>query len=74
MGFGVPLAKWFRTGLRDYVRDTLGPSARLHEYVRPEMVRQLLKEHDDGLNDHEYKIWLLITMERWLRLLPSWTN
>ncbi len=74
MGFGVPLGRWFRTGLRDYVRDTFAESARLYEYVRPEVVRRLLEEHETGLHDHEYKIWLLITIERWLQLLPTWSG
>jgi asparagine synthase (glutamine-hydrolysing) len=74
MGFGVPLAKWFRAGLRDYVRDTFAPSARLYEYVRPDAVDRLLTEHDEGVNDHQHRIWLLLTLERWLRLLPSWSS
>jgi asparagine synthase (glutamine-hydrolysing) len=72
MGFGIPLGRWFRTGLRGYLRDTFAPSARLYEYVRPDVVLRLLEEHETGLHDHEYKIWLLITMERWLQLFPAW--
>jgi asparagine synthase (glutamine-hydrolysing) len=74
MGFGVPLGAWFRTGLRDHVRDTLAPSARLYDYVRPQAVNRLLDEHESGLTEHHHKIWLLITLERWLQLLPSWSN
>ncbi|MGA7124515.1 MAG: asparagine synthase (glutamine-hydrolyzing) [Polyangiaceae bacterium] len=72
MGFGAPLGRWFRAGLRSYVRDTFGPSARLYQYVRREFVSRLLDQHESGLHDHEYKLWLLITMERWLQLLPTW--
>jgi asparagine synthase (glutamine-hydrolysing) len=74
MGFGVPLGKWFRTGLRDYVRDTFAPSARLYEYLRPDAIGRLVREHEEGVHDHQYKIWLLITLERWLRLLPTWSG
>jgi asparagine synthase (glutamine-hydrolysing) len=74
MGFGVPLAQWFRTGLRDYVRDTLAPSARLYQYVRPAAVERLLGEHEAGTQDHQHKIWLLLTVERWLQLLPGWSG
>ena len=73
MGFGVPLGTWFRTGLRDHVRDTFAPGARVYDYVRPEYVLRLLDEHEAGLNDHQHKVWLLLTLERWLRLLPSWS-
>jgi asparagine synthase (glutamine-hydrolysing) len=74
MGFGVPLGTWFRTGLRDYVHDTFAGSARLYQYVRPDFVRRLVEEHETGLQSHEYKMWLLMTMERWLQLLPTWSH
>jgi asparagine synthase (glutamine-hydrolysing) len=39
-GFGVPLDAWFRTELRDFVRDTLlAPSAALGCYVHIDRVR-----------------------------------
>jgi asparagine synthase (glutamine-hydrolysing) len=74
MGFGVPLGNWFRTELRTYVEDTFAPSARLYEYVQPNAVRRLLTEHQSGIHNHENKIWLLITLERWLQLLPGWSS
>jgi asparagine synthase (glutamine-hydrolysing) len=74
MGFGVPLGTWFRADLRDFVRDTFAPSARLYQYVRPEAVAHLLTEHDEGVHDHQDRIWLLLTVERWLQLLPTWSS
>jgi asparagine synthase (glutamine-hydrolysing) len=74
MGFGAPLGKWFRSGLRAFVRDTFAPSARLHDYVRPAAIERMISEHEQGVCDHEYRIWLLITVERWLRLLPTWSS
>ncbi len=72
MGFGAPLGQWFRTDLRGHLRDTFAPSARLYDYVRPAAVTRLLEEHELGVHDHAHKIWLLVTIERWLRQLPSW--
>ena len=72
MGFGMPLGTWFRGPLRAYLHDTLGPSAALYEYVRPAYVTKLLAEHQSRRRDREYQLWLLLTFERWLRLLPTW--
>ena len=70
MGFGLPLGTWFRGDLLSYVRDLLtAPKARIAEYLRPEVVARIVDEHVSGRADHEHQIWLLITMELWLRNL-----
>jgi asparagine synthase (glutamine-hydrolysing) len=72
MGFGVPLAAWFRGELREMLRARLLPgSARLNEYLRPEAVAALLQEHDAGSADHSHTLWLLLTLESWLEMLPA---
>jgi asparagine synthase (glutamine-hydrolysing) len=66
-GFGVPLDRWFRTDLRPWVRGLLdGPSARVHGYVKPGAVADLLAAHDSGA-DHGHTIWALLTLELFLR-------
>lgn len=71
MGFGLPLGSWFRQDLRPYIEEHLCASeARINEYLRPEAVRTLWREHLEGRQDHEHRIWLLLTMELWLRNLP----
>ncbi len=73
MGFGVPLRKWFRGDLREYLGDHLiAPGARLAEYVDARYVRQLCEEHVAGRADHSHRLWTLLTFEIWLRELPSW--
>jgi asparagine synthase (glutamine-hydrolysing) len=75
MGFGLPLGTWFRQDLRGYIEDRLcAPDARINEILRPEAVRKIWQEHVDGLDDHEHRIWLLLTMELWLRNLPRLTH
>jgi len=69
MGFGVPLAAWFRTSLREFLNDHLGPSARLYRYVRRDAVEKLLAEQASGAADHGSRVWLLLTLEVWLRQL-----
>jgi asparagine synthase (glutamine-hydrolysing) len=73
-GFGVPLDRWFRTDLRDFVRDTLlAPSAHLRGYVRQDRVEHLVEEHLAGRTNAGQRLWSLVCFERWLRLLPAWS-
>ena len=73
-GFGVPLDTWFRTELRSFANDILlGPNARLHQYVSRPYVAKLLDEQAAGEANHGHRLWTLLTFERWLQLLPSWT-
>jgi len=72
-GFGVPLDAWFRTELRDYVRDTLlSPSARSTAYLSRGFVQALVDDHQACRANHGHKLWTLLAFERWLALLPSW--
>jgi asparagine synthase (glutamine-hydrolysing) len=74
-GFGVPLDAWLRADLRDYVRDTLlSPTARSHEYVRKAYVQQLIDQHHTRQANHGHRLWTLLTLERWLQLLPGWKS
>jgi asparagine synthase (glutamine-hydrolysing) len=73
-GFGVPLDRWFRAELRDYARDTLlAPSARLRDYVRQDRVGALVDDHLAGRTNAGHRLWTLVSFERWLQILPSWT-
>ncbi len=68
MGFGVPLAAWLRTELRDLSWDLLTDrTARSRGYFRPEAVTELLRGHDAG-SDHSARIWALIQFELWHRI------
>lgn len=68
MGFGVPIGKWFRKEMKDYVIDILTSDRSLERgIVRPEKVRQILDEHINGIVDHAFPIWSLLVMELWFR-------
>jgi asparagine synthase (glutamine-hydrolysing) len=74
-GFGVPLDGWFRSELRDLMRDTLlSPSALMRPYVSQPYVRRLVDEHLAGAANHGHRLWTLLTFERWLALLPTWRS
>ena len=66
MGFGVPLAHWFRNELQSFARDAiLSPEAMARGYFRPEAVRRLWEEHQSGRFDHSYRLWALLILEVW---------
>lgn len=72
MGFGMPLGTWFRGDLRGYLLDHLSPSARLHQYLEPQVLRGYLDEHLSGTVDHSHRLWTLLTLEVWLKSLSKW--
>jgi asparagine synthase (glutamine-hydrolysing) len=67
-GFEVPMAVWLRGELRPTVQDMLlGGDARLHQLVRPGVVRRLAFEHQAGQRDHASRLWALLILKAWLR-------
>ena len=71
MGFGIPLGTWFRGGLRGYLQERLGDGASLYDYIDQGYVGALIREHLDERADHGHRLWLLLTLEVWLRMLRS---
>lgn len=68
MGFGVPIASWFRNELRPMAEDSLvGADSRLHAYFRPQALAELLSQHQQERHNHGYRLWNLVILERWLR-------
>jgi asparagine synthase (glutamine-hydrolysing) len=68
VGFGVPLAQWFRGPLYASASDLLlAPGARLHDYFRVQPIQSLLEENHEGQADHGKRIWALLVLETWLR-------
>jgi asparagine synthase (glutamine-hydrolysing) len=75
MGFGVPLGTWFRGPLREYVLDQLlNPSAQYRAYLSADTVRRVVERHMEGRADSGLQLWTLLCFERWLQMLPSWTQ
>ena len=68
MGFGVPLERWFRKELREFVHDVLlGRRSLERGYFRPGAVEALLKEHMSGERDRSAHLWNLLFLELWHR-------
>lgn len=68
MGFGVPLDAWFRGPLVEMSNSVLLDQKALGRgFFRPETVRGLLEDHQQGRFDHSYRLWALLVLELWLR-------
>jgi asparagine synthase (glutamine-hydrolysing) len=69
MGFGVPVSRWFRHELKDYVYDILLDERTLRRgYFKRVGIQRLLEEHVDLRNDHSAKLWALLFLETWFRV------
>jgi asparagine synthase (glutamine-hydrolysing) len=68
MGFGVPLASWFRRELRDFTQDILSDRrTRERGIIRPEATRALVDVHLSGQRDYSSQLWSLVCFELWAR-------
>lgn len=66
MGFGVPVGKWFRKELRDFLRDTLMSKTSFNRrYFNHEVVKDMFKLHLDGRVDYTFQLWTLLMLELW---------
>lgn len=72
MGFGVPLGAWFRGSWREPLKDLLcSGRPRIFQYLQDQPIRQLIARHEGGAEDVGQQLWLLLTLEVWLRSLPG---
>lgn len=68
MGFGVPLAKWFRGPLKERVRQAvLGDVLSSTGYFDQAFLKRLVDEHQSGIREHSSAIWSLLMFESFLR-------
>jgi asparagine synthase (glutamine-hydrolysing) len=68
MGFGVPLAKWFREDLREFSEEILSDGrTRQRGILNPDAVDRLLQVHLSGRRDHSAQLWSIICFELWCR-------
>ncbi|MFL5828637.1 MAG: asparagine synthase (glutamine-hydrolyzing) [Solirubrobacteraceae bacterium] len=68
MGFGVPIASWFRTSLAQLPEEVLlDPRTTGRGIFRPSMVRQLVDDHRSAAAENSAKLWSLLQLELWFR-------
>lgn len=68
IGFGVPLATWLRTGLRDWAEDLLDESRLRQEgFLEPGPIRRKWEEHQSGEQNWHHCLWNVLMFQAWLR-------
>jgi asparagine synthase (glutamine-hydrolysing) len=68
MGFGVPLARWFREDLRELPGEVLlDPASHTLGYIRRDAVERIIRDHQEGRADHAMRLWALLAFEFWYR-------
>ncbi len=67
-GFNAPITQWLSGPLRGFASDALA-SARLRDYVRPEIVARLWQEQDAAKRDNGLKLFGLVCLSLWLNQL-----
>lgn len=68
MGFGVPIAKWFREDMKDFVRSVLLSEKSLRRgIIKPELLKRFVNEHTNAERDHSFQLWTLLMLELWFQ-------
>jgi asparagine synthase (glutamine-hydrolysing) len=68
-GFGFPVGQWMRQDLRTAVESRLFNSRFVEQGLfRKKYVEKLVGEHMAGVQDHSYRLWLLLGLEIWHEL------
>jgi asparagine synthase (glutamine-hydrolysing) len=67
-GFSGPDASWFRGDSIDYIeRELLCKDAAIYEFLNPDGVRPLVREHIEGRENRRLLLWSLMSFEHWCR-------
>jgi len=68
MGFGVPIGKWFRGEMKDFVRGILLSDKALRRgIIKPEALTRYVAEHTSAKRDHSFQLWTLLMLELWFQ-------
>lgn len=72
MGFGAPIARWFRRELAGYLHDHLDSSQLAQDgYLCQDEVRRMLAAHHRRARNLGEALWVLLALEVWYR---SWVR
>lgn len=68
MGFGVPLAAWFRGELKGLFEErVLARSSFVSEWLDTDTIRGWWGQHQRGTRDYAFSLWSILILESWAR-------
>ena len=68
MGFGVPVGRWFRNDLKDFLKDVLFSEKALKRgYFNRDGLKRIFKEHTENRADYSNQLWAILMLELWHR-------
>lgn len=68
MGFGVPVGRWLRSEMKDFLRGILLSERSLNRgIIKPEVMTRYVDEHIAGKFDHSFQVWSFLMMELWFQ-------
>jgi len=71
-GFGIPVAKWFSSELKEMLMDTFSESRLRNDGIfNRRYIQKLLSEHFSRRADHRKKLWTLFVFQNWME---RWTR
>jgi len=66
MGFGIPLNKWFKNDLREFMFDILfSRSQVIDEIINMKLVKKLVDDHVSNKVNNYAKIWSIMQLKLW---------
>jgi len=69
MGFGIPLASWFRNGIRDFARTYI--LERKDPYLSGPFIEKIWNQHQAGTRDRSNQLWSVLMFRLWLDQYPA---
>lgn len=74
MGFGVPLAHWLRTDLRDWAEALLTNDALESSGFNAKAIQKLWSAHLEGTSDFAYRLWNTLMLLYWRKIYVTYRN
>jgi asparagine synthase (glutamine-hydrolysing) len=69
-GFALPMRHWWKGRLAAALRELLVDSRCVARgWIRPEPVLRALAEHAEGRAEHDTRLWLVLWLELWARIV-----
>ena len=67
-GFGLPIAKWFRSDLAPMLKETLlDETSERRGLFEQRLLKKMVTEHIEGRRDWSNRLWAFLFLELWFR-------